>query len=182
VVVGVDGSAGSLAALQFAFEEVTRRATGLLVVSAFELPDVWSIAYALPVSCSVDEIRDSVLRNTRRLVTETFGDQMTAEGAPKVDVVALGGAAAHVLVSAAAGSPLLVVGSRGLGGFRRMLLGSVSLQCAQHAPCPVTVVRSVEDHNRWQTPEMAGAPAAICERRCSSATVTSASTTVLSWT
>jgi len=41
VVVGVDGSAGSLAALQFAFEEATRCGTGLLVVSAFELPDVW---------------------------------------------------------------------------------------------------------------------------------------------
>jgi nucleotide-binding universal stress UspA family protein len=161
VVVGVDGSAGSLAALQFAFDEATRRDTGLLVVTAFELPDVWSIAYALPVSCSVDEIRDNVLRNTRRLVTETLGDQMTAKGAPKVDVVAVGGTAAHVLVSAAAGSPLLVVGSRGLGGFRRMLLGSVSLQCVQHALCPITVVHSAEDHDRWQTPEMAGAPAAI---------------------
>ena len=42
-----------------------------------------------------------------------------------------------------------------------MLLGSVSLQCVQHALCPITVVHSAEDHDRWQTPEMAGAPAAI---------------------
>jgi len=66
VVVGVDGAAGSLTALQFAFEEAKRRATRLLVVTAFELPDVWSITYGLPVSCSVDEIRDNVLHNTRR--------------------------------------------------------------------------------------------------------------------
>ena len=161
VVVGVDGSAGSLVALQFAFDEAKRRATGLLVVTAFHLPDVWSITYALPVSCTVEEIRDNVLQNTWRVVTETLGDQMTADDAPPIDVVARGGGAAHMLVSAAAGSPLLVVGSRGLGGFHRMLLGSVSLQCVQHAPCPVTVVRSAEDHDRSHTPEMAGAPAAI---------------------
>jgi nucleotide-binding universal stress UspA family protein len=161
VVVGVDGSAGSLTALQFAFDEAKRRATGLLVVTAFELPDVWSITYGLPVSCSVDEIRDNVLQNTRRVVTEALGDQLTADGAPKIDVVARGGSAGHVLVSAAAGSPLLVVGSRGLGGFHRMLLGSVSLQCVQHAPCPVTVVHSAAAHDHSQTTEMAGAPAAI---------------------
>jgi nucleotide-binding universal stress UspA family protein len=161
VVVGVDGSAGSLAALQFAFDEAKCRAIGLLVVSAYDLPDVWSITYGLPVACAEDEIRDNVLQNTRRVVTETLDDQLSADGAPKVDVQARCGGAAHVLVSAAASSPLLVVGSRGLGGFRRMLLGSVSLQCVQHAPCPVTVVRSAEDHDRWQAPEMAGAPAAI---------------------
>jgi nucleotide-binding universal stress UspA family protein len=161
VVVGVDGSTGSLTALQFAFDEAKRRAIGLLVVSAYDLPEVWSITYGLPVACTEDEIRDNVLQNTRRVVTETLDDQLSADGAPKVDVQARGGGAAHVLVSAAASSPLLVVGSRGLGGFRRMLLGSVSLQCVQHAPCPVTVVRTAQDHDRWQAPEMAGAPAAI---------------------
>jgi len=122
---------------------------------------MWSITYGLPVSASVEEVRDNVLRNTRHLVTEALGDQMTADGAPAVEVMAQGGDAAHVLVSAAAGNPLLVVGSRGLGGFRRMLLGSVSLQCVQHAPCPVTVVRLAADHDRSETPELAGAPAAI---------------------
>jgi nucleotide-binding universal stress UspA family protein len=161
VVVGVDGSAGSVKALQFAFDEAKRRATGLLVVTAFELPDVWSITYGLPVSCSVDEIRNDILQNTRRVVTEALGNQLAADDAPDVDVVARSGGAAHVLVSAAVGSPLLVVGSRGLGGFQRMLLGSVSLQCVHHAPCPVTVVHSAADHDHPQTPEMAGAPAAI---------------------
>jgi nucleotide-binding universal stress UspA family protein len=131
------------------------------VVSAFELPDVWSLTYGLPVSCTLEEIRDSVLRNTQRVVTEALGDRMTAGDAPKVDVMARGGGAAHVLVSAAAGSPLLVAGSRGLGGFRRMLLGSVSLTCVLHAPCPITVVRSAADQDRAETPELSGAPAAV---------------------
>ena len=161
VVVGVDGSAGSLAALQFAFDEATRRATELLVVTAFEVQDVWTMTSELPVGLSLDELRDSVARDTRRLVTQALGDQLTAHDATRVDVLAQGGPAAQVLVSAAEGSALLVVGSRGLGGFRRLLLGSVSLQCTQHAPCPVTVVRSADDHDQWQTPEMVGAAAAM---------------------
>ena len=121
---------------------------------------MWSITYGLPVG-TAEEVRDNVLQNTCRVVTEALGDQLTANGAPDVDVAAQGGGAARVLVSAAAGSPLLVVGSRGLGGFRRVLLGSVSLQCVQHAPCPVTVVRSAADGDRAETSELVGAPAAI---------------------
>jgi len=52
------------------------------------------------------------------------------------------GAAASVLADEAADADLLVVGSRGFGGFRELLLGSVGRQCAEHAPCPVLVVPS----------------------------------------
>ena len=163
VVVGVDGSPSSLIALGFAFDEAARRGTGLLVVSAFELPEVWSLTYGLPVSCTVEEIQQSILRPTRTVVTEALGNKMTTDGAPDVEILAEGGSPAHVLVSAAAAvsSPLLVVGSRGLGGFRRMVLGSVSLGCVLHAPCPVTAVRSAADQDRAETPELSGFPAAI---------------------
>ena len=163
VVVGVDGSPTSLTALDFAFDEAARRGTGLLVVSAFELPEVWSLTYGLPVSCTVEEIQQSMLQHTRRVVTEALGDRMSADGAPDVEILAEGGSPAHVLVSAAAAvsSPLLVVGSRGRGGFRRMMLGSVSLSCVLHAPCPVTVVRSAADQDRVETSELSGFPAEI---------------------
>jgi nucleotide-binding universal stress UspA family protein len=111
----------------------------------------------------VEEIQQNMLQHTRRMVTEALGNRMTADGAPDVEILAEGGSAAHVLVSAAAaiGSPLLVVGSRGRGGFRRMLLGSVGLSCVLHAPCPVTVVRSAADQDRAETSDLSGAPAAI---------------------
>ncbi|MBV9140479.1 MAG: hypothetical protein JO115_06135, partial [Pseudonocardiales bacterium] len=54
-----------MAALDFAFDEAARRGTGLLVVSAFDLPEVWSLTSGLPMSCTVDEIQHSVLENTR---------------------------------------------------------------------------------------------------------------------
>jgi len=163
VVVGVDGSPTSLAALDFAFEEAQRRNTGLLVVTAFDLPEVWSLTYGLPVSCTVEEVQQSMLQNTRRVVTEALGGRTTTGGAPDVGIVAQGGSAARVLISAAAavGSPLLVVGSRGRGGFKRMLLGSVSLSCVLHACCPVTVVRSGADQDRVETSDLSGFPAAI---------------------
>jgi nucleotide-binding universal stress UspA family protein len=81
VVVGVDGSPGSLAALRFAFDEAKRRVTGLLVVSAFEFPDIWSITYGVPVQGSVDEVHDTVVKNTQQALTDTLGDQLSADGA-----------------------------------------------------------------------------------------------------
>jgi nucleotide-binding universal stress UspA family protein len=63
----------------------------------------------------------------------------------KVDGVVTEGPAGSVLVQAAEGADLLVVGSRGHGGFVGLLLGSVSQQCVTHAPCPVLVVRGTSD-------------------------------------
>lgn len=171
VVVGVDGSAESVAALRFAHEDAGRRDVGLLVVAAFESPEAWSLSYEVPVSNSVEDVREHVLRRTRQVVAETLGVPAQA-GLPPVEVIARLGRPAHVLVSASAGSPLLVVGSRGLGGFRRMLLGSVSMQCVQHALCPVTVVRLVQagqggpdstqkSRRERQGPEVSGAPTAL---------------------
>lgn len=161
VVVGVDGSAGSLAALRFAFDEAARRGTDLLVVAAFESPDLWSASYQVPVSSSLDDVQEQVLASTRRTVAGALGERLAAERVPRIEVTTRPGSPADVLVSASAGSPLLVVGSRGLGGFRRVLLGSVSMQCVQHARCPVTVVRSQGEQDSPQTPGPAADPASV---------------------
>jgi nucleotide-binding universal stress UspA family protein len=74
-------------------------------------------------------------------VSEVAGPDPEVE----VETVAVHGSAAHSLVEAAANADLLVVGSRGHGGFAGLLLGSVSQQCAHHAPCPVVIVRAQRD-------------------------------------
>jgi nucleotide-binding universal stress UspA family protein len=63
----------------------------------------------------------------------------------EMETIAAEGQAAKVLLETAKGADLLVVGSRGLGGFRELLLGSVSQQCAQHATCPVVIVRHIDE-------------------------------------
>ena len=63
----------------------------------------------------------------------------------EIDRAVVEGAAAPTLIEAAAGSDLLVLGSRGHGGFAGLLLGSVTQQCAHHAPCPLVIVRAHKD-------------------------------------
>jgi nucleotide-binding universal stress UspA family protein len=141
IVVGVDGSAGARAALRFAMEDAVRRGGYVEAVTAYRPPETWMDFYA------VGEYEPDQARVTATEQAEAFvaGVRREApESVPEVRVEAVMGAAAEVLVRRAAGADLLVVGSRGHGGFTSVLLGSVSLQCALHAPCPVTVVHSPE--------------------------------------
>jgi len=80
---------------------------------------------------------------------QAFVDRALPDGPqppPEVRVRPAMGVAADVLIHESHGADLLVVGSRGYGGFASMMLGSVSMQCALHASCPVTVVHSPEAH------------------------------------
>jgi nucleotide-binding universal stress UspA family protein len=143
VVVGVDFSAGARAALLFALHDAARRGVAVQAVATYRPPDYWMDFYAVDVY-PPDQARSAVLDRLRRFVTE-----VVAEGPqppPVVHLHAVVGSAADVLVDVSHGAELLVVGSRGHGGFASMLLGSVSMQCAQHASCPVTVVHSPEAH------------------------------------
>jgi nucleotide-binding universal stress UspA family protein len=99
--------------------------------------DFYALATAQPV-----QARDAALDRVR-----VFIDEVLPEGPqppPEVHAHAAMGIAADVLINESHGADLLVVGSRGHGGFTSMLLGSVSTQCATHASCPVTVVHSPE--------------------------------------
>jgi nucleotide-binding universal stress UspA family protein len=143
VVVGIDFSAGARAALLFALHDASRRGVPVEAVTAYRPPDYWMDFYAVG-SYQPDQIRTGALDRLRTFVTDVLAEG--PQPPPVVRVHAVMGAAADVLIMDSHGADLLVVGSRGHGGFTHMLLGSVSMQCAQHASCPVTVVHSPEAH------------------------------------
>ena len=133
IVVGVDGSDGSLAALSFALDEARDHRATVEAVWAWHHPRSYGWAATLDDWDPVTDA-DRILADALKAVT--------AGGPPpvKVSLRVAEGQPADVLVRVAAGADLLVVGSRGHGGFAGLLLGSVSQQCTHHAPCPVVVV------------------------------------------
>jgi len=136
MVVGVDGSEGARRALRFACEEARLRGASIRAVAVWHIsPGAYSGGFA-PVIPDVDAF-EAAARSALADAVEALGD--AAEGLD-VEQVVLEGQAADVLVEQSDGADLLVVGSRGLGGFRGLLLGSVGQQCAQHARCPVVIV------------------------------------------
>jgi nucleotide-binding universal stress UspA family protein len=143
IVIGLDDSGGGRAALRFALLDAARRDATVKVVAAFQPPEYWAVTYGgMPAAprpaIDVEEVRSSVQAAAERIVAEVRAD-LPAAGTP-VSVVAVPGSAVAVLLDASRGADLLVIGSRGRGGFASMLLGSVSMQCVLHATCPVTVV------------------------------------------
>jgi nucleotide-binding universal stress UspA family protein len=133
IVVGVDGSESSKAALRWALRQ--GRLTGAVVeaVTAWEFPSVYG--YPAPViDVNLEEIATRAVRDA---ITEATDG---AEPGPVRYTVAEGNAA-RVLLDASAGADLLVVGSRGHGGFVEALLGSTGQHCVHHATCPVVVIR-----------------------------------------
>ena len=139
VVVGIDGSPGSMTALRFALEEARLRGTTLHVVAAWQFPAM-TMAYAGVARAEVMDLSAEL----RTRAGQAIDDALAAidVGDVPVEQHVLEGHPSGVLVDAGAGADLLVVGSRGLGGFARMLLGSVGHDVAHHAPCPTVIVRA----------------------------------------
>jgi nucleotide-binding universal stress UspA family protein len=134
IVVGVDGSDQSKAALLWAVEEAGLRGAIVRAVYAWSAPYV-PVPGAVLTEHNLEELR---LRGERML--ETVTATVDSKGV-EVECISVAGGPAPVLVEAAKDADLLVVGSRGRGGFAGLLLGSVSQQCAHHARCPVVIVR-----------------------------------------
>ena len=141
IVVGVDGSDAAQDALRVAFDEAELRHVGVTAVRGWEsgyFDTAGSKSGAIPLH--VEE--EVVLPGERAALEESVAPWRSKH--PDVDVRTelVHGDAAGALVKAAGGAELLVVGSRGRGGFRSLLLGSVSHAVLHHATCPVVVVRT----------------------------------------
>lgn len=135
IVVGVDGSPGSTEALRFAVDEARVRNGTVLAVMAWELP----LTMIPPEGAWTESVNwDTGRGEAELLLTETIAGVDT-DGV-QVDHRLVEGPAARALVEAGRDADLLVVGSRGRGGFTSLVLGSVSTQVAHHAPCPVVIV------------------------------------------
>lgn len=132
IVVGVDGSPQSRQALRWAAQLAATFGAPITVVTAWEYPTVYGVATPLTSWNPEDDMRQV----QDQVIAGVFGDD------PPRDLgrVLQPGSTAHVLLQASEDALMLVVGSRGHGGFTGLLLGSVSAAVAEHASCPVLIV------------------------------------------
>jgi nucleotide-binding universal stress UspA family protein len=140
IVVGVDGSETSRAALRWAAQEARAHDSELHVVHAWDMPAAASgvgLTSARPSTSATEPYHQAAQQLVSAVVEGELGSQSPTNVRPSIGR----GSAASVLLEAAKGADLLVVGSRGHGGFAGLLLGSVSAKMANHAPCPVVIVR-----------------------------------------
>jgi nucleotide-binding universal stress UspA family protein len=145
IVVGVDGSDASKEALRWAVVEAKLRDATVVAVHAWQMP-LPPVDIGTPSVGALDTLQllPDLERSARRLV-ETVVQEVVGAADVEIEPVATEGSAVAVLIDAARDAELLVVGSRGHGGFLGLTIGSVSLQVAQHAPCTVVIDRRPSD-------------------------------------
>jgi nucleotide-binding universal stress UspA family protein len=142
IVVGVDGSEGARHALAWAVDEAVLRDARVEVVHA------WRHPYAPPGTYVMRIPTDDALESEAREVLDRAVDGVDSRRlSTPIDRILVCDGAAGALLDACKGADLLVVGSRGRGGFAGLLLGSVSQAVAQHATCPVVIVPSPPDRH-----------------------------------
>ncbi len=134
IVVGVDGSADSLAALEWAARQAALTASTLEVVTTWEWPNTYGVPFSLPAEYDPDA-------DARRVLEDAVAPVHATHPSLAIRASVVKGPPAPTLVALSQEADLLVVGSRGHGEFAGMLIGSVSHYCASHAHCSVVIVR-----------------------------------------
>lgn len=141
IVVGVDHSEQAKEALRFALQEAKLRDAKLRVVHAWQYGTIGTTGlegFYPAVGAEVKEVRNAAEQALEQTLRESLSDTDSVEIERRV----VEGRPAGVLVDESRDADLLIVGSRGHGGFTELLLGSVSQQVSHHALCPVVIVRS----------------------------------------
>lgn len=140
VVVGDDGSPAAEVALRYALDEARRRNTDLHVIRAWRIPTALGARPPAGYVPTLSELESATREDLQARVDRVLGDP----GDVKLHVHTVYASAARALISASESADVVVVGSRGLGGFSSLLLGSVADQCTRHCVSPVVVVRHPE--------------------------------------
>jgi len=141
IVVGVDGSVPSKAALAWAAKQASLTGAVVEAVITWEFP----ATYGYPIPVSDVDWEDLATQ----VITGAIAEVSAMHAGAQITYKVMEGNAARVLVDESAGAELLVVGSRGHGGFAEALLGSTGQHCVHHATCPVVVIRdSVTETHR----------------------------------
>jgi nucleotide-binding universal stress UspA family protein len=140
IVAGVDGSASSAEALRWAVRQAGLTGGIVDAVIAWQFPPA-ATGYGWAPAPMIDDLDYAEI--AAKTVADAISQAVDPGSHVTVRPVVTEGQPAQVLVAAAAGADLLVVGSRGHGGFAGALLGSVSMHCTHHAPCPVVVIRGL---------------------------------------
>lgn len=134
ILAGVDGSHEASAALELAIDEARLRKGRLKVIYAYAVLEA-------PVTGSTAAEFYAHLESEAKATLERLSTTGPSTDGLDVEWLGIPGSPAHVLIEASKDATLLVVGSRGHGGFIGLVMGSVSMQCVQHSHCPVLVVR-----------------------------------------
>jgi nucleotide-binding universal stress UspA family protein len=140
ITVGIDGSAHSTYALEWAIKEAAVRHAPVTVLTVHTVPaSGWT---GNPITLPQDAEDQEEAQQAAEEMTLKATSQLGAAQPSSVTVRAISGFPAQALIDASRTADLMVVGSRGAGGFTRLIIGSVSSQVVHHAHCPVVVVPS----------------------------------------
>jgi len=137
IVVGVDGSGHSQRALAQAMHEAAIRHVPLTVLTVHEALRGY---YGHMVTYSDDPVRTEDVRKAAQAETDEVLAGLTGPRPDSVTVKAVHGFAVEEIINAGKDADMIVLGSRGAGGFTRLMMGSVSSQVVLHAHCPVLIV------------------------------------------
>ena len=166
IVVGIDGSPGATEALRFALEEADVSGASVTAVTAWDVPPGGTAGpgrLCWPTSSSRKEVRT--------ISSGVWSPRVQPSPASRWSRASSSGDARRVLCHAAVSADMLVLGSRGLGTVKSLLLGSVGMYCVHHAPCPVVIVPprrgDGEQASLWCCVRDAGKPNfGRCNSRC----------------
>jgi nucleotide-binding universal stress UspA family protein len=138
IIVGIDGSGHSQRALEWALKEAALRRVPVTVLTVHQaVRDNLGFVASYPGDVDLTAEAEAAAQAETEKVLAALGSSRPES----VTVSGVNGIPARELIKAGEGADMIVVGSRGMGGFSRLMIGSVAGQVAQHAPCPVVIVR-----------------------------------------